>query len=194
MDAAGLTTGMECEGCPFPFAVSPAYFEEATAATLLDYLDTATVWQLHPKAFYEHRFDPRARDSDLFPHDLLMDARKSVEAGLDTHLSSRMLVYAHCLRPGHSMRLHTDDPANPRSSGLTHRLVVHLNRQWSEDSGGQLVFFGSRDPDDVRRVFPASHNYAVAFAMSDRSYHAVTEVRSGVRYTLVFSFRETDSP
>jgi 2OG-Fe(II) oxygenase superfamily len=186
-------TKMKRASYPFPFAVFPAYFEEATAARLLDHFDTITAWRLHKKAFYEHRFDPLAGDSDILPKDLLIGAQKSVEAGLNTQLSTRVLVYAHCLRPGQSVWLHTDDPTSPRSSGVTHRLVVHLNRHWDEDCGGQLVFFGSRNPRDVRQVFPALHNYAVAFALSDRSYHGVTEVHGGLRYTIVFSCCKSES-
>jgi Rps23 Pro-64 3,4-dihydroxylase Tpa1-like proline 4-hydroxylase len=190
------TAKMERANQPFPFAVFPAYFEEATAATLLDRIDAITEWRLLDVSLsqlYQHRFDTRARDSDVLPKSLLMGVRKSVEAGLNTQLSDATLVYAHCLRPGSSIGLHTDDPANSKSSGITHRLVVHLNRHWNEDCGGQLVFFGSRDPHDVRQVFPALHNYAVAFALSDRSYHGVTEVRSGLRYTMIFSLSKSDS-
>jgi hypothetical protein len=194
MKRAGVTTRMERATDPFPFAVFPSFFEEATAATLLDHLSNATAWRLHKKGFYDYRFDSRARDSDVLPANLLTGVQKCVEAALDTQLSARVLVYFHCLLPGQSIWLHTDDPANPGSLGPTHRIVVHLNRHWSEDSGGQLVFFGSRNARDVRRVFPALHNYAVAFALSDRSYHGVTEVRSGSRYTIVFSFCKSDSP
>jgi Rps23 Pro-64 3,4-dihydroxylase Tpa1-like proline 4-hydroxylase len=190
------TPKMEPASRPFPFAVFPAYFEEATAATLLDRIDAITDWGLLDVSLsqlYQHRFNTRARDSDVLPENLLMDVRKSVEAGLNTQLSGATLVYAHCLRPGSSIRLHTDDPANPKSSGITHRLIVHLNRHWNEDCGGQLVFFGSRNPRDVRKVFPALHNYAVAFALSCRSYHGVTEVHGGPRYTMIFSFWTSDS-
>jgi 2OG-Fe(II) oxygenase superfamily len=173
--------------------VFPAYFEEATAAMLLDRLDAATAWKLHEESFFkqwEHRLVAPAGDSDIVSKDLLIGARNSVEAALNAQLSPAMAVDAHCLRPGQSVGLHTDDPANPKSRGMTHRLVVHLNRHWSEDCGGQLVFFGSRDPRDARQVFPALHNYAMAFGLSSKSYHAVTEVHSGLRYTMVFSILE----
>ena len=67
-------------------------------------------------------------------------------------------------------------------------MLVQLNRDWTDDNGGALLFFGSEDAGDVRKGFRPLHDSCVAFEISPKSHHAVTPVVQGERYTLVYSF------
>jgi Rps23 Pro-64 3,4-dihydroxylase Tpa1-like proline 4-hydroxylase len=90
----------------------------------------------------------------------------------------------HKLAPGQRIRIHNDYIAGQES----HRVLVQLNRGWTDDNGGVLLFFGSEDAGDIRKAFRPLHDSCVAFEISQQSHHAVTPVARGERYTLVYSF------
>jgi hypothetical protein len=73
----------------------------------------------------------------------------------------------------------------------THRLVIQFSPP--ELQGGELLLHGSRQDDDVQARFPSAFNSSVAFALSSDSYHSVTPVEGGVRYTIIYSFWSEDS-
>src|SRR3954465_12073601 len=71
----------------------------------------------------------------------------------------------------------------------THRLLVQLNRGWDVQDGGVLLLFGSVRPGDICRAVKPSHRSGFAFEISPNSFHAVSRMVNGERYTLVYSFR-----
>jgi Rps23 Pro-64 3,4-dihydroxylase Tpa1-like proline 4-hydroxylase len=85
---------------------------------------------------------------------------------------------------GQRIRIHNDYIPDQES----HRVLVQLNRGWTDDMGGALIFFNSHDPTDMHRAFRPSHNSCVGFEISPKSLHAVSTIHSGERFTLVFSF------
>ncbi|RUX10175.1 2OG-Fe(II) oxygenase, partial [Mesorhizobium sp. M8A.F.Ca.ET.059.01.1.1] len=95
-------------------------------------------------------------------------------------------VTAHRMVVGQTIRIHNDF----RPGGETHRILVQLNRGWADDQGGLLMLFGSGDADDVRRVIRPVHGSGLGFSISESSFHAVSTITSGERFTLVYSFRE----
>jgi Rps23 Pro-64 3,4-dihydroxylase Tpa1-like proline 4-hydroxylase len=95
-------------------------------------------------------------------------------------------VTAHKLISGQTIKIHNDFLGGEE----THRLVIQLNRGWSDDRGGLIMLFSSSSAADVRRVLRPLHGSAIAFAITPDSYHAVSTVRSGERFTLVYSFRK----
>ncbi|GLI97048.1 hypothetical protein Sbs19_08660 [Sphingobium sp. BS19] len=95
-------------------------------------------------------------------------------------------VTAHKLLPGQTIRIHNDH----LDDGETHRILVQLNRGWSDKQGGLLMLFGSATATDVRRIVRPLHGSSFAFEISPRSFHAVSTIASGERYTLVYSFKD----
>ncbi|WP_292625538.1 cyclophane-containing peptide 2OG-Fe(II) oxygenase YhhC [Mesorhizobium sp.] len=95
-------------------------------------------------------------------------------------------VTAHRMVVGQTIRIHNDF----RLGGETHRILVQLNRGWADDQGGLLMLFGSGDADDVRRVIRPVHGSGLGFNISKSSFHAVSTINVGERFTLVYSFRE----
>ena len=96
-------------------------------------------------------------------------------------------VTAHRLLAGSSLRPHCD--VSPLR--FTHRLIVQLNRGWTHENGGLLCLFDGESSAKRRRhqkVIMPVHRSAFAFEISDRSFHAVTRVVSGERYTLSYTF------
>jgi Rps23 Pro-64 3,4-dihydroxylase Tpa1-like proline 4-hydroxylase len=96
-------------------------------------------------------------------------------------------VTAHRMVAGQTIRIHNDF----RAGGETHRILVQLNRGWVDDQGGLLMLFGSGRVEDVQRVIRPVHGSGFGFRISELSFHAVSTIAEGERFTLVYSFRET---
>jgi Rps23 Pro-64 3,4-dihydroxylase Tpa1-like proline 4-hydroxylase len=94
-------------------------------------------------------------------------------------------ITAHKLVPGQTIRVHNDYLDNRE----THRLLMQFNRGWEDAQGGLLMLFGSASREDVRRILRPVDGSAMAFPISPQSFHAVSTVRHGHRYTLVYSFK-----
>ena len=86
---------------------------------------------------------------------------------------------------GHGIGIHNDDP-EPGSE--TYRLVIQLNREFRDSYGGHLALFNSNNIQDIHRIVKPIHNSAIAFALLPHSWHAVSYVSEGERYSIVFSF------
>jgi Rps23 Pro-64 3,4-dihydroxylase Tpa1-like proline 4-hydroxylase len=175
---------------PFPhFIVHDALGAESSSA-FLRWLETDAPWRLKIAAFYQqYEFSlcdtvlPSAIRSFFRPSSV--EALKlCVAESFRTTLASRHDITAHKLVPGQRICIHNDYIAGQES----HRVLVQLNRDWTDDNGGTLLFFGSEDPADVRKGFRPLHDSCVAFEISPNSHHAVTPVVQGERYTLVYSF------
>jgi Rps23 Pro-64 3,4-dihydroxylase Tpa1-like proline 4-hydroxylase len=95
-------------------------------------------------------------------------------------------ITAHKLLARQTIRVHNDFLDGQE----TYRLLVQLNRGWQDEQGGMLMLFSSVSPDDVRRIIRPLHGSAFAFRITPQSFHAVSTIRSGERFTLVYSFRE----
>jgi len=99
-------------------------------------------------------------------------------------LSGRVNVTVHKLVAGQTIRIHNDY----LPEGESHRLLLQLNRGWNAEHGGYLMFFGGPEPASVAKVVEPVHGSVQAFAISPRSYHAVSTVHRGERFTVVYSF------
>lgn len=99
-------------------------------------------------------------------------------------LSERVDVTAHKLVQGQTIRIHNDYIPGAES----HRLLLQLNRGWKPECGGYLMFFDGPEPETVNKVIKPGHGSVQAFAISPRSYHAVSTVHRGERFTVVYSF------
>ena len=99
-------------------------------------------------------------------------------------LSERVDVTAHKLVPEQTIRIHNDYIP----CGESHRLLLQLNRAWEPEHGGYLMFFSGPEPESVRKIVDPKHGSVQAFAISPRSYHAVSTVHGGERFTVVYSF------
>lgn len=183
--------GAEVRSTPFLHATVASVFDEALADELGAELATLDAWQLHRGAFFEQYEtnvlrlrDAGAGFSSLTP-DTLDALRQRVATLMAADLESRVKVIAHRMDPGQGIGLHNDDP---QGDDETHRLVINFGETTDDGDGGHLVLFSDANIEAIDRVFRPVHNSGLAFAASSDSYHAVTEVRAGVRYTIVFSF------
>ena len=175
---------------PFPHLLSLESLELAAIYRVLAWFESDAPWQLVETDFYE-QFEFSLLNAQLPPDltflvssNFLTAVRSRVADLFGTDLGERVDITAHRLVPGQRIRLHND--FIPRAE--THRLLIQLNRDWKDENGGFLLFFSSSDPSETPKVFRPVHNSAIGFAITPKSYHAVSMIHAGERFTLVYSF------
>lgn len=158
----------------------------------LSWLKTQAPWILRIDSFYEqHEFSLLATAPDDEIADLVaspfievvcaeLQEKFAVDKGL-------MLVdvSAHRLTSGQTIRIHNDHLGDQES----HRLLIQLNDGWSIESGGLLMLFARQAPESLRHIVMPTHASGFAFEISPSSYHAVSTIQVGERYTLVYTLR-----
>jgi Rps23 Pro-64 3,4-dihydroxylase Tpa1-like proline 4-hydroxylase len=186
--------GARYEPSPFPHFYARRAIEPEFAERLLRWFETGAPWKAYlEKDFYEtYALDlrkvplPEALSVLLDPE---LGARLASQVGsmFGSSLDGFIDVEAHKQVPGHVIRVHNDTGME-----VSHRVVVQLTRAWKPEDGGVLLFLHDNacerfGPED--RVYPPVEGSAAGFVISESSHHAVTEIKGGERYTLVFSFR-----
>jgi len=181
---------IEYQSIPFDYFVGFDIFEEALSLEVLDWLKTKAPWQLVKKDFYE-QYEFNFIDAQLPTNlsflkraDSFAFIKSSIEKLFQTRLSEKIDFVAHKLVAGQTIRIHNDFIEGKE----THRLLIQLNRGWTIENGGFLMFFNSSDPTDIHRVILPAHNSIAGFKISSASNHAVSTINEGERYTLVYSF------
>jgi hypothetical protein len=165
---------------PFHYIVSPEAFDPQAGQTILAWLESKAPWELVEADFYE-QFECSLWDGQLptrlafLREDAFVATIKQRIAELfKVDLGHRVDITAHKLVPGQRICLHNDFILGAE----THRLLIQLNRGWQDNNGGLLLFFNSADATDIHKIF------------STTSYHAVSTIHAGERFTLVYSFYE----
>lgn len=176
---------------PFPHATATSVLPTSLTDSALAWMETDAPLSLRIASFYEQwemHLDDTALPLGLVQllHSSMVDylVRTMFVPFTDAKLNL-VEVAAHKLLPGQTIRIHNDYVEGQES----HRLLIQLNRGWIDSQGGLLMLFGSSHVDDLRRVIRPLHASAMAFAISPKSFHAVSTIKSGERYTLVYSFK-----
>lgn len=180
---------------PFRYFSTGACLAPEMEAALLAWLEQEAPWTLVETDFYE-QFEFDMRDADL-PDTIAslvspasLDAlRAKMEDAFGDALGNHVQVVAHRLTPGQRIAIHND----MREGGETHRLTVQLNRGLADDDGGFFMLFNSDDANDIHRILRPISGSAIGFAISPASHHAVSRLRGGERFTLVYSFYGPDN-
>lgn len=175
---------------PFPYFVCQTALPSQLSSELLNWLEHDATWNLVETNFYEQYefsfFDVQlpSKISFLVSPETISKIRCRVENLFSVKFEERVDFVAHKLVSGQRIRIHNDYIPNCE----THRLLVQLNRGWQDENGGMLMLFNSQNPNDVHKILRPMHNSSVGFAISPNSYHAVSTIHDGERFTLVFSF------
>jgi len=176
---------------PFPHFVMANVLSDTLADSILHWFETDAVWHLHTSSFFsQYELDLSYDDlpvqcHEFFNRDIYGVLIQQMGRAFGRDMMDRVSVTAHRLLPGQMIGIHTDEPSGDCE---THRLIIQLNRGWTEANGGHLVFFSENDAEAIHSVVSPVHNTSIGFELSDRSYHAVERIFSGVRFTIIFSF------
>jgi hypothetical protein len=184
---------------PFPHCTADRVFPAELARELSEVLDDRSDWsyleeahyRTHTRHWWADELPPAI--SPLLTDDVLGELVSSMETAFDESFAGRFTVTANKQSRGHGSRVHNDhfpDPDHPYF--FTHRLIVYLTPDDRAAGGGQLGLFGSADPGDLRRLITPVFNSGVAMAMGPRSFHAVSTITAGTRYSLCLSFTNAD--
>ncbi|MGD0482219.1 MAG: 2OG-Fe(II) oxygenase [Terracidiphilus sp.] len=178
---------------PFPHFVCPEFFDAATADALLAWLE-AQPWRSVGLDGYDGYCDMPLTASNL-PETLsglvapgfLNQLRQILAQFFAIDSNGYVRATAHRILTGGFLSAHTDVSYNR----FTHRLNVQLNRGWNPDCGGLLCLHAG-DPhssqETLHKTVPPTHRSGFAFEVSERSYHSVTPILHGQRYTLSYTF------
>ena len=189
MIAPGATVAART--APFAHAVAPRLLDDETAATVLDWFENGAPWLLKRASFYEqyecnlHETGLPARIAPLVGPDFVAELAKRMLVPISDEGLELTEVNAHKLVGGQTIRIHNDYIGGDE----THRILVQLNRGWDDDKGGMLMLFAGPRAEDVARVVRPTHASATSFEISPTSFHAVSTIHGGERYTLVYSFK-----
>jgi Rps23 Pro-64 3,4-dihydroxylase Tpa1-like proline 4-hydroxylase len=184
-------TTAELRVAPFRHTTRANLVCDETADLLLSWCENEAPWKLRIASFYE-QWELHLDNNVLPLHLQAIVSDETVCRLMEVMLKpiaqrplSLVEVTAHKLVPGQTIGVHNDYIGDEE----THRLLIQVNRGWSVKNGGVLLLFGSAQPGDVRRAVKPSHRSGFAFEISPNSFHAVSRMVSGERYTLVYSFR-----
>lgn len=167
---------------------------EFLPAPLLDetltWMEESAPWKLRIASFYEQwelHLSPEILPSHLqtllLPETITTIERRLVRP-IEGDRVRFMEATAHKLVEGQTIRIHNDY----LDDGETHRVLFQLNRGWRDEQGGLLMLFGSASPEDIRRIIRPTHGSVFCFAISPQSFHAVSRIAGGNRFTMVYSF------
>jgi hypothetical protein len=180
---------------PYTHIVSPQFYTDTFAETLLGWLESEQDWHLREGILFEQyelgfsRFTHCKEIEGLWDGLVLARLRDAVTRAIGTPVSGQINIHAHKLVPGQFTNIHTD--MNPEE---THRLVVQLNRGRADDSGGNLMLLSGARPADISVVFKQHSNSAVGFKLGAESFHAVGRVKEGTRFTVIYTFLAESTP
>jgi Rps23 Pro-64 3,4-dihydroxylase Tpa1-like proline 4-hydroxylase len=177
---------------PFPHIRVPGILEAGVADRVLRWLQARAPWTLRVESFYEqHEFSLLATDlgpeiAELVSPTFVDEVRRELQARFVVEGDLALVdVGAHRLTSGQTIRIHHDYLDDQE----THRLLIQLNDGWSVERGGMLMLFADKAPESLKSVIMPTHASGFAFEISPSSYHAVSSIKDGERYTLVYTFR-----
>lgn len=181
---------------PFRYFLAQRCVTAGTVVALLEWFESDAPWRLVNTDFYEqYEFSmldvvlPENVAHLVSPGNFGV-LRQEMADIFDLALDEHVTLVAHKLIPGQRIAIHNDYLLGQE----THRLTIQLNRGLCDDDGGYFMLFNSRHPDDIHRIIrPLSHS-AIGFEIGENSNHAVSRLRRGERYTLVYSFYAQPHP
>lgn len=178
---------------PYSFMRAINFLDQQQALEILDWFKVAP-WHLTITDFYsQYEF---LLDENNVPESLnylisvetKAKLRALVEDFFQCRLQDKVEVVAHRLSNHQMIEIHNDYIKEADFEIETHRLLIQLNHGWIEDNGGFLMIFGSDNSQDIVDTILPEHRSMFAFEISPQSYHAVSPIHSGLRYTLIFNF------
>jgi len=173
---------------PFRYAIFRECLAPSLSGDVLAWFEHDAPWRLKRTDFYEqYEFSCWDSTSPIALHltssVVLEVVRSEMMEIFGRTFEDPISVVAHKLLEGQRIGIHNDYLVGEES----HRLVIQLNHGLSDDDGGFLMIFNSDNPTDIARVMRPVHVSGFAFEISPASFHAVSKLHGGVRYSLIYS-------
>ncbi len=184
---------------PYHYCSSLNFIDEQQAQSILSWLKIAN-WHLTVMDFYsQYEFQLTKENTPKELNFLLSDTTLTkltqlMEKLFSCKYKNNCYVVAHKLIDGQVIKIHNDyltqddDLLEEDEDIETHRLIIQFNDGWEEQNGGFLLTFNSDNETNIQDIFLPEHRSMFAFEISPNSYHAVSQVYSSNRYTLIYNF------
>jgi len=190
--------GAVVETSPFRHFTIENFIDEDVALSLLRWFDEEADWNaksiagLGTLSSVDLHTSELGRQLDFLTGEpFLSHVRQQMSELFGTKLEGFVDLTANRMTQSQEIGLHNDISTLPPAFRFTHRLVLYLNYQHSEEHGGVLrltnALSPSRSTTAQKRILPL-HRSAFGFEISESSYHAIEPVRKGTRYNLSFTF------
>jgi len=182
---------------PFPIIRVDGAVPPRLASLLYGWIAGLDGWRFNGSSFYEVgeldlcALPVPAGLRALFEPAALARLRAQLGRVFQCRFDPQIRIVAHRMDAGQGAGIHCDDP---RGVEETHRMVLTLGQDASARGGGMFAVFDGPSPARVARAWPPAHNQCVLFEASAASFHAITEVREGPRYSVVLSFWRSRAP
>ena len=179
---------------PYRYSILTNY-ESQELEALLMWMKQHDGWRRSLTSFYD-QYEMRFSANDtlgIVPFINLNNIAKIIEhfkVVYVTDFHPFVTITAHILEEGQGIGIHSDASED---LGETHRLLIQLNHNWDLNNGGQLIFFTEKNKQAVHHVIVPEFGSLITFECNESSYHAVSDIKSGKRYTLVISGWEKNS-
>jgi Rps23 Pro-64 3,4-dihydroxylase Tpa1-like proline 4-hydroxylase len=177
---------------PFPHMYMPRVLRSGDADRVLSWLQMKAPWTLRVERFYQQyefsffEIKPDAEIEVLLRSEFVELISAVLQRGFEIQGKLELIdIGAHLLRPGQTIRIHNDY----LNGDETHRFLIQLNAGWDVNHGGLLMLFGGATPESLRKTMAPVHGSGFAFEISPDSFHAVSSITSGERFTVVYTYR-----
>lgn len=178
---------------PYKHFFSNYSINEGLKESIQNWLLNDAQWNLVEASFYT-QYEFSLKDTEL-PHFLkfiisteyLSDLKARIEKIYAVDLLDNIDVIAHRLTKGHVIKIHNDF-LNEDSIKESHRLLMHFNSNWDVENGGLCMVFTKNDASSIHNIIVPTGNLLQSFEISENSHHAVSEIYSGDRLTIIFTF------
>jgi Rps23 Pro-64 3,4-dihydroxylase Tpa1-like proline 4-hydroxylase len=186
------------ETSPFRHFSTENFIDEDVASSLLRWFEQEADWNaksiagLGTLSSVDLHNSELGRDLDFLTGEpFLLHLRRKMGELFATELEGFVDLTANCMTRRQEIGAHNDISTLPPAFRFTHRLVLYLNRRYSEEYGGALALSNALSPSRPapaqKRILPV-HRSAFGFEISESSFHAIEPVLKGKRYSLSFTF------
>lgn len=189
------------EEYPYKHFFSEYIIDNDIHQEIIYWLSEVAPWNLVEADFYtQYEFSLKHAVLPSFMHFLvehkyLAYLKNHMESIYKTKLLNRFDVVGHLLTEGHVIKIHNDYIQEVDGIGReSHRLLMHFNEDWDVENGGLCMIFTDADSSSISNIVIPSGKLLNSFEISRESYHAVSEIHSGNRITLIFTFYIEDKP
>lgn len=178
---------------PYKHFFSNYSINEGLKESIQNWLLNDAQWNLVEASFYT-QYEFSLKDTELpdflkfiISTEYLSDLKARMEKIYAVDLLDNIDVIAHRLIKGHVIKIHNDF-LNEDSIKESHRLLMHFNSNWDVENGGLCMVFTNNDASSIHNIIVPTGNLLQSFEISENSHHAVSEIYSGDRLTIIFTF------
>ncbi|MBJ9955351.1 MULTISPECIES: cyclophane-containing peptide 2OG-Fe(II) oxygenase YhhC [unclassified Acinetobacter] len=178
---------------PYKHFFSNYSIDECLKESIQNWLLNDAQWNLVEASFYT-QYEFSLKDTELpnflkfiISTEYLSDLKARIEKIYAVDLLDNIDVVAHKLTKGHVIKIHNDF-LNEDSIKESHRLLMHFNSNWNVENGGLCMIFTNNDASSIHNIIVPTGNLLQSFEISENSHHAVSEIYSGDRLTIIFTF------